>query len=124
MRTCGRSWWQFKHTYSKFLRCMKAGPAFRESQAEIFNRKILVLFKQVSMSTDEMNHPFGGYSPDSKFTVYDTFNLYIYKMRVKAKILVRGVRQMNCNEIPDIWQMAVRRFSRVQSTPSCLYKLY
>lgn len=45
-------------------------------------------------------------------------------MRVKAKILVRGVRQMNCNEIPDIWQMAVRRFSRVQSMPSCLYKLY
>lgn len=32
-------------------------------------------------------------------------------MRVKAKILVRGVRQMNCNEIPDIWQMAVRRFT-------------
>lgn len=27
------------------------------------------------MSTDEMNHPFGGYSPDSKFTVYD---IYIY----------------------------------------------
>lgn len=45
-------------------------------------------------------------------------------MRVKAKILVRGVRQMNCNEIPDIWQMAVTRFSRVQSMPSCLYKLY
>lgn len=44
-------------------------------------------------------------------------------MRVKAKILVRGFRQMNCNEIPDIWQMAVRRFSRVQSMPSCLYKL-
>lgn len=55
-----------------------------------------------------------------------TFSLYIYthKMRVKAKILVRGVRQMNCNEIPDIWIMAVRRFSRVQSMPSCLYKLY
>lgn len=27
-------------------------------------------------------------------------------MRVKAKILVRGVRQMNCNEIPDILLMA------------------
>lgn len=52
------------------------------------------------------------------------FSLYIYKMSVKAKILVRGVRQMNRNEIPDIWQMAVRRFSRVQSMPSCLYKLY
>lgn len=88
--------------------------------------KILVLLKQVSLSSDEMNHPFGGYSPDSKFTVYDKlmFSLYIYTMRVKAKILVGGVRRMNCNEIPDIWQMAVRRFSRVQSMPSCLYKLY
>lgn len=77
------------------------------------------------MSTDEVNHPFRGYSPDSKFTVHDNvLSVYIHKMRVKAKILVRGVRQMNCNEIPDIWQMAVRRFSRVQSMPSCLYKLY
>lgn len=41
------------------LRCMKAGPAFRQSQADIFNKKILVLFKHVSMSTDEMNHPLG-----------------------------------------------------------------
>lgn len=42
------------------LRCMKAGPAFRQSQAEFFNKKkTLVLFKQVSMSTDEMNHPLG-----------------------------------------------------------------
>lgn len=90
-----------------------------------FSTKILLLFKQVSMSFDEMNHPFGGYSPDSKFTVYDNvFYIYIHKMRVKAKILVRGVRQMNYNEIPDIWQMAVRRFARVQSMPSCLYKLY
>lgn len=29
-------------------------------------------------------------------------------MRVKAIILVIGVRQMKCNEIPDIWQMAER----------------
>lgn len=42
-----------------------------------------------------MNDPLGGCSPDSKFTVYD-------KLRVKAKILVRGVRQMNSNEIPDL----------------------
>lgn len=27
-------------------------------------------------------------------------------MRIKAKILVRGVRPMNCNEIPDIWPTA------------------
>ena len=31
-------------------------------------------------------------------------------MRVKARILVQGVRQMNCNEIPDIWQMAEEVF--------------
>lgn len=44
----------------------------------------------------------------------------VHMMWVKAKILVRGVRQMSCNEIPDIWKVAVRRFSRVQSIPSCL----
>lgn len=27
---------------------------------------------------------------------------------------------MSCNEIPDIWIVVVRRFSRVQSIPSCL----
>lgn len=57
---------------------MTASPAFRESQAENFNNKTKkVLFKQVSMSTDEMIHPFRGYSPDSKFTVHDTFSLYL-----------------------------------------------
>lgn len=40
--------------------------------------KILVQF---SMSTNEMNHPFWGYSPDSKFTVSDdvlSLSIYIY----------------------------------------------
>lgn len=46
---------------------------------------------------------------------------YVHEMWVKAKILVRGVRQMS-NEIPDIWKVAVRRFSGVQSMPSCLSK--
>lgn len=33
------------------------------------------------MSTNEMNHPFWGYSPDSKFTVSDdvlSLSIYIY----------------------------------------------
>lgn len=70
----------------------------------------------------QLTHCKRGYSPVSKFTVW--YVLSIYKMRVKAKSLVKGFRQMNHNEIPDIWQMAVRRFFRVQSMPSCLYKLY
>lgn len=72
------------------------------------------------MPTDETNQPYGECSPDS---IRDNFLLvcsdYSHEMRVKAKTLVRGVRQMSCNEIPDIWKMAVRRFSRVQSMPSC-----
>lgn len=57
----------------QILRCMKSGPAFKARLKLL----ILVRFKQVSMSTYEMNHPLGDYSPDSKFTVYDTFSLYI-----------------------------------------------
>lgn len=37
----------------QILWCIKAGPVFRESQAEILNKNI---------GADEMNHPFLGYS--------------------------------------------------------------
>lgn len=38
-----------------------------QARLRFSTKKLLVLFKQVSLSTDEMNHPCGGYSPDSKF---------------------------------------------------------
>lgn len=89
-----------------------------------FSTEISAPFKQISASADDMTHPFGETALIANLQFMTTFSLRIHRMRVKAKISVRGVRQMNCNEIPDIWQMAVRRFSRVQSMPSCLYKLY
>lgn len=116
----------------QILRCMKAGSCIQKKPGWNFfnqtkNKIKLMLFKQDSMSTYEMNHPFLG-EKQPWLQIYSLWRrslyIYIHKMWVKAKILVRGVRQMNCNEIPDIWQMAVRRFSRVQSMPSCLYKLY
>lgn len=42
----------------QIFRCTKAGPGFKENQALNANRNML-LFKQVSMSTDEVNHPMG-----------------------------------------------------------------
>lgn len=108
--------------------CIQGEPGWK------FQQKVLVLFKQ-----DEVSHPSGGFTALIAnlqfmwmFPLFPSFCLFLsvylhnhtHKMRVKAKILVRGVRQMNCKEIPDIWQMAVRRFSRVQSMLSCLYKLY
>lgn len=45
----------------------------RESQAKKVKHTILVLFKQLSMTSIEMTSPFGGYSPDSKFKGYDIF---------------------------------------------------
>ena len=54
---------------SQILRCVKGGSAFRQSQ-------ILVLFKQIFKSLNEMSPKFPGYSPDSKFTVDDTSSRY------------------------------------------------
>lgn len=116
---------------------MKAGPAFRESQAEIFFPLPTQIYRCCS-SRIPCNY-WWNESPIfrgitaliANLQFMTTFSLYIYiyiyihtKWGLRLKFSVRGVRQMNCNEIPDIWQMAVRRFSRVQSMPSCLYKLY
>lgn len=92
-----------------------------------FPKEMSVPIKQsfMFMFRDQMFHPPWWQSPNNKFTLYDSLiYVCIYNMRVKAKIWVRGGRQINDNKIPDIWQMAVRRFSRVQSMPSCLYEVY
>lgn len=130
MRTCGR-WWQFKRTYSRFLGCKKAGPAFRGQPGWIFiflNRKVVTVKANFGLLMKWLAHLGMGRAYTALIAnlhLKTMVSLYTHRMRVKAKFFsVRGVRQMNCNEIPDIWQMAVRSFSRVQSMPSCLYKLY
>lgn len=124
MKPCGCSWWQFKHTYSKFLDAWRLVlHSVKARRIFFFKNKILVLFKQVFIMKWITHFRDTALIANLQFMTC-SLSIYMYKMRVKAKILVRGVRQMNCNEIPDIWQMAVRRFSRVQSMPSCLYKLY
>ena len=52
----------------------------------------------------EMIKPFRGSSHTSKLKV----TLSVYKMGVKANVSIRNVRQINCDEIPDIRHKAVR----------------
>lgn len=93
MRTRGRSWWQFKHTYSKILRCVKAGPAFRRKPGWNFpTKKYWCCSSRIPCLLMKWTTRLGGDTAlIANLQFMTTFSLYIQKMRVKAKILVRGV---------------------------------
>lgn len=109
--------------YSKFWPAFFSFFFFLKGGLKIFQKKCWYRSSRVlSLEIKWLTH-LGDRAPTSLHFMTHWY-MCIYNMTVKAKIWVRGGRQINYNKIPDIWQMAVRRFSRVQSMPSCLYEVY